>query len=65
MAYNKEKVSTIHDDPCEGKPFEFPQCTSCVHCDGSFCRKFNKERLELIVDKITDVFNCESFESKY
>jgi len=65
MAYNKKKVSIVNDDPCEGKPFEFCQCTSCKHCNGKFCMAFNKERLELIVDKDTDVFNCEKFESKY
>lgn len=65
MAYNKKVVSTVNDDPCEGKPFEFPQCTTCVHCDGSFCKAFAKERLKLIATKETDLFNCEQFKSKY
>lgn len=66
MAYNNNKnISTVNDDPCEGKKFEFPQCVNCAHCDGSFCKAFNAERLELIAKKITDLFNCEKFESKY
>ena len=65
MAYNKKYLSSIHDDPCEGKVFEFPQCVNCTHCDGAFCKAFNKMRLELIADKETDLFNCEKFVSKY
>ena len=55
----------MNDDPCEGKPFEFPQCTTCEHCDGEFCKAFNEERLKLIAQNLTDVFNCEKFKSKY
>lgn len=65
MAYNKKKVSIVNDDPCEGKPFVFPQCATCKHSDGKVCKIFNKEKLELMVDEITDLFNCEKFESKY
>ena len=61
----KKEVSTVNDDPCEGKKFEFPQCITCQHCDGSFCKAFNRERLKLIAYKITDLFNCEKFVSKY
>lgn len=66
MAYNnKKEISIVNDDPCEGKPFEFCQCVNCKHCDGKFCLAFNKNRLEIIVDKDTDVFNCSKFESKW
>lgn len=65
MESNRKDLSVVHDDPCEGKPFEFPQCVSCQHCDGGFCKAFNKLRLELIADKDTDLFNCEKFVSKY
>jgi len=67
MAFNSNKkpLSIVNDDPCEGKPFNFPQCVNCAHCDGSLCKAFNKNRLELMVDKETDLFNCEKFVSKY
>lgn len=65
MAFNNKRLSIVNDDPCEGKPFEFPQCTTCLHCENTFCKAFNKERLEVIVDNIADVFNCPNFKSKY
>ena len=65
MVSNKKVVSIVNDDPCEGKPFEFPQCVNCVNCDGSFCKAFQKQRLELLAKKETDLFNCEKFISKY
>lgn len=65
MVYNNKEVSIVHDDPCEGKKFEFPQCTSCEHCDGDFCKAFNCKRLELIAKEMVDLFNCPNFKSKY
>lgn len=55
----------VDDYPWEGKKFDFPQCVSCKNCEGSFCKAFNKERLELLASKETDLFNCEQFKSKY
>lgn len=65
MEYNKKEVSIVNDDPCEGKVFVFPQCTTCAHCKGKFCEAFGKDRLEIIADKDTDLFNCPKFKSQY
>ena len=65
MVSNKKRVSIVNDNPCEGKPFEFPQCVNCQHCNGNFCEAFNKLRLELLAYNETDLFNCEKFVSKY
>ena len=65
MVYNKKNVSIVDDDPCEGKVFIPPQCINCQHCDGAFCKAFNKKRLEMIADGDTDLFNCAKFISKY
>lgn len=65
MAYNNKDLSIVNDDPCEGKPFEFPQCVSCEYCEGDYCKSFGCRRLEIIAKGMVDLFNCPNFKSKY
>ena len=62
---DNKNISAIHDDPAEGKVFDFPQCINCEHNKDGFCEMFQRNRLELVANKITDIFNCPKFKSKW
>ena len=64
MKKDEKTVSTVHDDPWEGKKFIFPQCVKCHFNDVSFCNAFEKDRRVLISYEVVDIFNCPFFESK-
>ena len=64
MAKSKKNISTVNDDPWEGKTFIFPKCLKCQFDENVFCKAFEKDRRILVNNQIIDVCECPLFESK-
>ena len=50
----------LNKNSYDGQKWEYPKCVKCKFCDGSFCKKFKGDRIDLPID----LLECPAFEEK-